>query len=384
MPGKRNEPLYSRKLQTNHGTLYTVLLSGGSGKRLWPLSNNLRSKQYIKLLTYENSDQTCSMVQRVMGQLNAAGLSDHTVICASAGQVEMLRSQLDNVHIAIEPDRRDTFPAVMLACAYLASEMKANADDVVCVLPVDPYTESGYFETLQKLRTVIQKNRQTQIALMGVTPTHASTEYGYIVPNDEHFDGLDFDCYGVARFQEKPDEATAEALLAQHALWNCGVFCFRIGDMLGRCPKYGLQPTYNALVEHYDQLPKISFDYEVLEKTSNLAVVPFTGLWKDLGTWNTLTEEMHSRTMGFVLTDAKCENSNVINELNIPVVAVGTKKPRRGCLVRRHPHCGQRGLRRDQARDPGCEPSADVRGTPVGHAQNDRCIHGGQQGDHHA
>jgi mannose-1-phosphate guanylyltransferase len=305
------------------GDMYTVLLSGGSGKRLWPLSNDLRSKQYIKLLTYENSDQACSMVQRVMRQLDTAGMAQNTVICASAGQVEMLRSQLGNVHIAVEPTRRDTFPAIMLACAYLVSEMKATPNDVVCVLPVDPYTESRYFETLGKLNTVIHTNAQTQIALMGATPTYASTKYGYIVPDGTMHEGLVFDCYGVARFQEKPDEATAQSLLAQNALWNCGVFCFRIGEMLRRCCAYGLEPAYDVLYSHYDCLPKNSFDYEVLEKARHLAVVPFTGLWKDLGTWNTLTDEMHSQTTGLVMMDTQCERTHIINELNIPVVALG-------------------------------------------------------------
>lgn len=300
--------------------MYTVLLSGGSGKRLWPLSNDLRSKQYIKLLTKEDdSAAVCSMVQRVMGQLYTADLSESTVICASAGQVEMLRNQLGNVNIAIEPERRDTFPAVALSCAYLVSKLGANADDILCVLPVDPYTEVSYFETLKKLAEVV---RQTgcEIALMGAVPTYPSTKYGYIVPAAEKSGYFDVSC-----FKEKPDVQGAEALLAQKALWNCGVFCFKIGNILDRLSAYGLDADYDVLYREYNRLPKISFDYEVLEKARNLSVVPFNGLWKDLGTWNALCEEMHDSDHGFVVMDKSCADTHVINELNIPVVAIGLK-----------------------------------------------------------
>ena len=105
--------------------MYIVLLSGGSGKRLWPLSNDLCSKQYIKLMNHEGdvSDEKCSMLQRVFGQLKTVGLSENTIVCASTAQVELIESQLDGeAEVAVEPMRRDTFPAVMLSCAYLLSK----------------------------------------------------------------------------------------------------------------------------------------------------------------------------------------------------------------------------------------------------------------------
>jgi len=300
--------------------LYIVLLSGGSGKRLWPLSNDLRSKQYIKFLSRENdSSSVCSMVQRVMDQLQTAQLSQTTIICASAGQVEMLRSQLGNVNIAIEPDRRDTFPAVMLSCAYLASKLGASPEDVVCILPVDPYTEGSYFTTLKQLAHVVE-HTETEIALMGAVPTCPSTKYGYIVPGAGHKGYRKVNC-----FKEKPDMRYAQALIKQNALWNCGVSCFKIGNILNRLSAYGLTPDYDLIYQHYDMLPKISFDYEVLEKADNLSVVPFNGLWKDLGSWSALCEEMHDIASGYVLMDKGCRDTHVINELNIPVVSMGLK-----------------------------------------------------------
>lgn len=299
--------------------MYTVLLSGGSGKRLWPLSNSLRSKQYIKLLSKEESEEQCSMVQRVWGQLENAGLSDKSIICASKGQVEILNSQLGSVNIAVEPFRRDTFPAVALSCAYLKSKMGASDNDTVCLIPVDPFTEKLYFETLKKLPDVLDKSG-AEVALMGAKPDYPSSKFGYIVPKEEN-DGYLL----VDKFVEKPEKKLAEQLVKDGAIWNCGVFCLKIGDILKRCEKYGLNGDYDEMFANYEKLPKISFDYEVLEKAEKLSAVTFNGMWKDLGTWNSLSEEMSTNAVGKVLVDDSCENTHVINELNIPVVTMGTK-----------------------------------------------------------
>ena len=300
--------------------MYIILLSGGSGKRLWPLSNDLRSKQYIKLVNdEEDADEKCSMIQRVWKQLEKTNLSEHSIITASKGQVEIIKSQLGNVNIAVEPNRRDTFPAVVLSCAYLKSMMGAGKEDTVAVLPVDPYTEDAYFETVKRLEGILHSSK-AEIALMGVEPTYPSEKYGYIIPDKEE-DGY----IEVKGFVEKPDKETAKQLLGKHAIWNCGVFCFKLGLMEEKAKQYGLSLDYHEIFEHYDKLPKISFDYEVLEKSNHLVAASFKGIWKDLGTWNTLTEEMGSNTVGNTIMDKECENTQVINELDIPVVTMGTK-----------------------------------------------------------
>lgn len=299
--------------------MYTVLLSGGSGKRLWPLSNSLRSKQYIKILSDEENQEQCSMVQRVWKQLERSKLLDNSIICASKGQVEILTSQLGKIDIAVEPDRRDTFPAVALSCAYLKSKKGASDDDVVCIIPVDPYTEKLYFDTLRKLPNVLEKSK-SDVVLMGAKPAYASTKFGYIVPKEKNDEYFTVDC-----FKEKPDKETAEKLLKRGAVWNCGVFCLKIGEILKHCRQYGLSESYEEMFKNYDKLPKISFDYEVLEKADNLAAVQFDGVWKDLGTWNSLSEEMCDTSVGNAVVDESCENTHIINELDLPVVSIGTK-----------------------------------------------------------
>jgi mannose-1-phosphate guanylyltransferase len=298
--------------------MYVVLLSGGSGKRLWPLSNDLRSKQYIKLLSKESDPSAqCSMVQRVWAQLSACGLEENSIICASSGQVEIIKSQLGEVNVAIEPDRRDTFPAVALSCAYIQKYMGGREEDIVCVLPVDPYTENSYFETVRILEQTLCET-SAEIALMGAKPTYPSAKYGYIIPDKQEGSYI-----RVKEFREKPEEALAQKLIDQGAIWNCGVFCFRISCILDHVRGYGVSTDYDEMYQQYHLLPKISFDYEVLEKARSLVAVPFEGLWKDLGTWNTITEEMRSPTVGKVVLDDTCDNTQVINELGIPVVAMG-------------------------------------------------------------
>lgn len=298
--------------------MYIVLLSGGSGKRLWPLSNDLRSKQYIRLLSHELPDGSrCSMVQRVWRQLEDAGLSDRTIVCASSGQVEMLHSQLGEIPIAVEPDRKDTFPAVALSCCYLKDRMGAEDDDVVCFIPVDPYVQSSYFNTLERLTLVLSES-EADIVLMGAKPTYPSAKYGYILPKTAHAGYLD-----VEGFVEKPDETDAGRLIEKGALWNCGVFCFRIGFLLDRLLRYEVSTAYDELYKGYDLLPKRSFDYEVLETCDHLVVVEYDGMWKDLGTWNTLTEQMEGTSFGNVLMGSDCQGTHVVNELDIPVVVSG-------------------------------------------------------------
>ncbi len=297
--------------------MYTVLLSGGSGKRLWPLSNDIRSKQYLKLIRHEAEDRPCSMVQRVWAQLERAGL-ENRMICASSGQCEILRSQLGRVSIVAEPNRRDTFPAVALACAYIKSALGGEDGDAVCVIPVDPYTEASYFEGIRRLERVLAASG-TDVALMGAAPDEPSVKYGYIVPGRQR-DGY----FEVERFIEKPDRDLATKLIEQGALWNCGVFCFRLGHVLGRLKRYGVPVDYDALYDQYDRLPRVSFDYEVLEKADRLAAVPFRGMWSDLGTWSALSRQMRLPSLGNVHMSG-CEDTKVINELDLPVVALGAK-----------------------------------------------------------
>ncbi len=295
--------------------MYTVLLSGGSGKRLWPLSNDLRSKQYIKIFE-DGNGKRLSMVQRVIGQLNDTGIKDNLFICAGNSQLEIIRSQLGDIGVAVEPERRDTFPAVVISCAYALSKLGAKKDDCITVLPVDPYTQDAYFNTVKTLEEKLRQS-QADIALMGAVPDRPSSKFGYIVP-DKVYDGY----FSVGGFKEKPDKETADKLIKSGALYNCGVFCFRLGYIADMVEKAGLTCDYDYIYDNYTELPKTSFDYKVLERCKKMIAVPFEGMWKDLGTWNTFSSEMQTDTIGYAIED-NCKNVKIINELDIPVITSG-------------------------------------------------------------
>ncbi|HBZ83693.1 MULTISPECIES: sugar phosphate nucleotidyltransferase [Brevibacillus] len=296
-----------------------VLLSGGSGKRLWPLSNDVRSKQFLKLIRNGESEPE-SMVQRVWRQLAANQFEDMAYISTSQSQVDLIYSQLGpDVPLILEPQKRDTFPAIALIASYLHSVKQLGPDEVVTVMPVDSFVEDHFFQKLKGLETVIQQSG-ADLALMGVKPTYPSTKYGYVILVQADNESGSF--LQVARFTEKPSVETASQLIAQGALWNCGVFAFRLGYMLQELQKKQLPTDYDQLVARYTALPKISFDYEVVEKAKHVVVVPYAGDWKDLGTWNTLTEEMSDSSVGRVHLE-ESTNTHVINELDLPIVAIG-------------------------------------------------------------
>ncbi|PKG23703.1 sugar phosphate nucleotidyltransferase [Niallia nealsonii] len=298
-----------------------VLLSGGSGKRLWPLSNDTRSKQFLKVLENKNGNLE-SMVQRVWSQLTRVGLSKDSIIATSKMQRDMIHSQISmDVPIIIEPERRDTFPAIALAASYLYSSQNISEDEVVVILPVDPYVEDGFFEKVKHLESILLDSG-ADLALVGVRPTYPSSKYGYIVPK-ENAEGDSY--FRVDHFIEKPNEVKAQSLIDMNALWNCGVFAFKLKYLIDILNKKGLETQYDKLVSQYDTLPKISFDYEVVENASYIVTLPYNGYWKDLGTWNTLTEEMATSLIGKGIVSEDTVNSHLINELDIPVTVLGLK-----------------------------------------------------------
>ena len=298
--------------------IHLVLLSGGSGTRLWPLSNSTRSKQFLKVLRDADGNHV-SMVQRVFGQIGSVDADIDITIATCASQEGSIRRQVEGAYaLVLEPERRDTAPAIMLACAHLALEQGAGRDDTVIVMPIDSYADQAYYDSVVKLDEAVQTDF-AELVLMGVEPTYPSGKYGYIVPAA----GEGWPRH-VERFTEKPDEQTARELISRGALWNCGVFAFRLGWLTGLTAKYLVCGTFEEFRSRYAELPKNSFDYEVVERASSIGAVSYAGEWKDLGTWNTLTDEMAEFTSGRVVVDSKtCENVHVINETGFPMVVAG-------------------------------------------------------------
>lgn len=296
--------------------MHIILLSGGSGKRLWPLSNDVRSKQFIKLFKDEKGKYE-SMVQRVYRQIQTVNSDMDITIATSKTQVSAIRNQLGNkVSVCLEPCRRDTFPAIALAAAYLKDVKHMNEEDCVAVCPVDPYVDNSYYETVEKLESIVQK-KEANLVLMGIEPTVPSEKYGYIIPTDKN------EISKVSQFTEKPDTKTAQKYIEQGALWNAGVFAFKLGYLLNKAHELIDFTDYEDLFNKYETLTKISFDYAVVEKETNIQVLRYAGQWKDVGTWNMMAEVMADKTKGDVILDETCKDTNVVNELNIPILCMG-------------------------------------------------------------
>ena len=295
-----------------------VLLSGGSGQRLWPLSNDIRSKQFIKIFHREDGELE-SMVQRVYRQIKAVDTDATVTIATSKSQVSAIHNQLgEEVGISVEPCRRDTFPAIALAAAYLKDVQGVGEEESVVVCPVDPYVEDDYFEALKALgdRAAVSS---ANLVLMGIEPTYPSEKYGYIIPIGKA------QVSKVSMFKEKPTQEVAKDYIAKGALWNGGVFAFKLGYVLNRAHELIDFVDYEDLFNKYDTLNKISFDYAVVEHEPEIEVMRFAGTWKDLGTWNTLTEAMDSHAVGEALFNENCENVHVVNELDVPILCMGLK-----------------------------------------------------------
>ena len=298
--------------------MHIVLLSGGSGKRLWPLSNDIRSKQFIPFFRQSDGARN-SMAQRVCGQVRHAIPGAQITIATSKAQVSVLRNQLgEAVDICVEPCRRDTFPAIALVSAYLHDVKGVDENKAVAVCPVDPYVEDSYFSAVHQLIQLVGTGAG-DLMLMGIEPTYPSEKYGYILPQSKET------VSHVLSFREKPDADAAQRYIDEGALWNSGVFAYCLGYVLTRARQLLGCSDYEGLLAAYESLEKISFDYAVVEHETNIGVLRYGGAWKDLGTWNTLTEIMEETALGDAVLDDGCRNTHVVNEMDVPVLVMGAQ-----------------------------------------------------------
>ena len=285
---------------------------------MWQLSNEIRSKQFIKIFREPQGGGYESMVQRVYRQIKQADPDATVTIATSKSQVSQIHNQLGGqVGISVEPCRRDTFPAIALATSYLHDVQGVGPEEPVVVCPVDPYVDDSYFVAVRRLSELAAAG-EARLTLMGIDPTYPSDRYGYILPATQG------EVSTVESFKEKPDTQTAAQYIAQGGLWNGGVFAYKLGYVLERAHELIEFTDYSDLFAKYDTLTKISFDYAVVEHERDIAVLRYRGAWRDLGTWQSLTEAMEENTVGRArLVD--CEGVHAINELSIPILAVGLK-----------------------------------------------------------
>ena len=292
-----------------------ILLSGGTGKRLWPLSNEVRSKQFIKVFKSPDGSRE-SMVQRMYRKIKEIDKNAVITIATSESQVAEIQNQLgEGVAMSIEPMRRDTFPAIAIASVYLSEIKHVSADDAVIVCSVDPYVDDDFFMALETMEKAV-KEGAANLTLLGKEPSFPSEKFGYILPCSKR------SISRVTGFKEKPDAETAEKFIKEGALWNMGVFGFKLKYLLEKAHETIDFSDYHDFLKRYGDSPRISFDYAIAEKETSIQVIRFAGQWNDLGTWEAFAEAISERAFGPSFMK-ECVNSRIVNETDMPIVGIG-------------------------------------------------------------
>lgn len=231
------------------------------------------------------------MLQRTLNQIRRTCAESTVTIATARKQMTLLKKYLgESLDLAVEPCRRNTFPSIALAAAYLHDVKDVDVSEPVIVCPVDPYVDDKFFDQFHELAA--QVNDAAPLVLMGIEPTYPSEKYGYIIPQTAD------KVSRVVSFKEKPNLVDAQKFIDAGGLWNGGVFAFKLGYVLNKAQTLLGTSEHAELKENYDALPNISFDYAVVEHEENISVVRYVGEWKDIGTWNTLTEVLDSNYTG--------------------------------------------------------------------------------------
>lgn len=313
--------------------IYPVIMAGGSGTRFWPLSRKAKPKQFLSL-----TGQKAMIVETLARVQGLAPLSDSFVVCGAlhAKPAAKLLKGLPKKNVLVEPEARNTAPAIALACAHVE---KKDPRGVMVVMPSDQHVADPLAFRVA-LRTATDIAQAGQIVTLGIKPTRPETGYGYIQV------GAPMQPAGskVARFVEKPNLETAEGYLKSgDYLWNAGIFVFRVDVMLAAFET--LMPDLSAalsnlresvggkkyekqLKKHFAKMPATSIDYGVAEKAQNIAVVPADCGWSDVGSFNALPE-LRARDAGGNVVEGRAfvidSTGSVVIAGKRPVAVVGMK-----------------------------------------------------------
>lgn len=265
-----------------------IILAGGGGSRLFPLSRTRFPKQFLKL----NEDQSL-LAQTILRFLPIIKPCDIIIVTNQEYihhvKTELIAAKAQDAHILLEPVARNTAPAVAFAARYCLDVLGSKADEILYVTPSDHIIHPVDIFSAN-LQQAIGLAKMSKIVTLGVKPSHPETGYGYIQAGKAFSGG-----FTVQSFSEKPDQDTAVAYLAAgNYYWNSGMFAFTIACFMGELEKY--QPDIYTLAEkgleemktNFSEMPSISIDYAVAEKSEELVMLPITAEWNDIGSWDAI------------------------------------------------------------------------------------------------
>ena len=318
--------------------IFVVIMAGGSGTRFWPVSRTRRPKQLVRIVGQD------TMIQATVARLQPAIPPERVVIITTAALAEETRKQLPMVkpeHVIAEPVGRDTAPCVALAALLIE---KQHPGATMILLPADQ-TISPADELQKSLLAAAEVAADGSLITFGIEPRFPATGYGYIHVGELLAKQASIPVHTVHRFVEKPDTATASTYLeAGEYLWNSGMFIWRcdavLAEMRGACPhiievlepvqeRWGSEDFAEALAIGYDRVEKISVDYALLEKASEIKVMRVGFQWDDVGSWDALYDHLPVDSDGVIrrgeVLTIGCSDSLLINNSEQLVAGIGVE-----------------------------------------------------------
>ncbi len=275
-----------------------VLLSGGKGKRLWPLSTDNVPKQFVSLF-----NDASSMLKKTYDSIVENYGGNNIYIATGNDYRDEVLNQIKGFkNFILEPAYIGTFGAIINIAVYLKEIEKVSNDEIISIVPIDHDVDKNFYKILAGAKKIIE-NEKSDICLIGIKPTFPSTQYGYIINSNNN----------VLSFKEKPNIELAAKLIIDNALWNSGIVNFRLGKILQIAKQYLNYSSYDDFLNKYILLPHKSFDTEVLEKESNLLVIGCDAHWNDLGTWDMLSSKI-STSDDYNTNIINFENKRIVNE----------------------------------------------------------------------
>jgi len=308
-----------------------IILAGGSGTRLWPLSRKNYPKQFLKL--NENRSLLQQTVERLMGLI----VPDDIIIMTNNDYKFHVKSELTSLspahqsspitNMILEPECKNTAPAIALGIKYCLEKLGCTEEEVLLILPCDHIIKPAE-KFWRYVRLAEEVAKEGHIVTFGIKPTRFETGYGYIKRSERlRVIGEGFEVYRVEKFAEKPDEETAKRYVEEGVYyWNSGIFAFTIGLIVGEfmrhAPEIGraLEMSYGEFIERFTEMPNISIDYSILEKSNKVVTLPLEIYWNDIGSWDALFEILDKDKNGNVIT------GNVIAMDTKETMIIGNKR----------------------------------------------------------